>query len=58
MYFLGRNYLFQRVGNDDYARASFFEFFKTNTTSMLNSIFNPRETNQPVTNRTYLNIYN
>ena len=45
MYFVGRNYLFQRVGND-YARPSFFEFFKTNTTNMLSSIFNPNENAQ------------
>ena len=42
MYFVGRNYLFQRVG-EEYARPSFFEFFKNNTSTMLNSIFNPRE---------------
>jgi hypothetical protein len=51
MYFVGRNYLFQRVG-DDYARPSFFEFFKNNTSTMLTSIFNPRETGQ-IQQRTY-----
>ena len=55
MYFIGRNYLFQRVGNEEeYARPSFFAFFKQNTTSMFNSIFNPRETSQPVNTRTYI----
>ena len=52
MYYLGRSYLFQKVG-DEYARPSFFEFFKNNTANMINNLFHTNESvNQ--TQRTYI----